>query len=379
MTSKNSFDMKTFLLNLSAFIKNKNEIRSIHSKTFKQLIYNYLITSEDYEIYKNNLAQVVKNEDITVFRSKDGVLFLNKNNYKKMIKLNQFKNKIIDIAISKGYIYGISENNKFYYWNYNKNYYSKKLLCIKNTDNSESTEFVVFGENNKKIEFTRIISGNGHGFLIDKEKRPWGFGLNDFTQLGVDDSSKINYPYLIKPFAKIPIIEIACGKFHSMFLSENGNIFVCGDGNNCQTNICNILCINNMKLFLNNLIINNNEISNDNTIINSREESNNYNYNYHNHKLITSNIINIDNRDNRSNISSSSSSSTCISNSDNDDNNYKRKLKFDDNINNRIIKSNKKVRFHIDNENKLNNFNNNTPNKNSSRNNNRRKSILKKK
>ncbi|ORX53027.1 RCC1/BLIP-II protein [Piromyces finnis] len=211
--------------------------------------------------FRNNNAhfiQVVKNEDITIFRSKDGEILLKQNDMDdELIKLNQFKEKVTDMSISKGYIYAISESNKFYYWNYNQKYYHEKLLAIKSSNyNSDASEFTVLDKNKRKIEFTRVISGRYHGFLIDKDGKPWGFGANEWSQLGINDDLDIDYPTLIEPIIYSPILEIVCGKFHSMLLSNDGNIFICGEGYNYQAGIGHYFTISDLNLFLYNIVNN---------------------------------------------------------------------------------------------------------------------------
>ncbi|ORX43387.1 RCC1/BLIP-II protein [Piromyces finnis] len=141
--------------------------------------------------------------------------------------------EVIDVAASKGYIYVISKDHKFYYWNYNKNLAHLKLFNDDKKDNQEVIEYSVL-HNNKKIKFNRVFSGKYHTFLLDEEKHVYGFGANQWGQLGTTFDTDEEEPVLIKELIQTPIKEIACGNFHSLFLSESGNVFACGKNDRYQ-------------------------------------------------------------------------------------------------------------------------------------------------
>jgi len=188
------------------------------------------------------IVQISCGSDICVFRSIDGKLYITgtySNDEGNLIKtelpvlLDKFKEKIIDIAVSKGYIYGISEHNEILYWNYNKNISYAKLLYTKEEDVQEVTKYEVLNEN-EKVKFTRVFSGKYHAFLLDQQKRVWAFGSNQWGQLGINSDIDSEEPTIVEELNGISIEQIACGNFHTLFRTESGEVFVCGKNDRYQ-------------------------------------------------------------------------------------------------------------------------------------------------
>lgn len=89
----------------------------------------------------------------------------------------------------------------------------------------------------KSVKFEKIFSGKYHSFILDEQKRVWAFGLNQWGQLGVGDDQDYNTPTLVKDLIGIPIEQVACGKFHTLFRSVNGDVYVCGKNDRSQLGI----------------------------------------------------------------------------------------------------------------------------------------------
>ncbi|OUM62417.1 hypothetical protein PIROE2DRAFT_11267 [Piromyces sp. E2] len=138
--------------------------------------------------------------------------------------------EVIDVSASKGYIYAISKD---YRLNYNKNLAYQKILCDGKKNNQEVTEYTVM-QDGKKVKFSRVFSGKYHAFLLDEEKHAYGFGSNQWGQLGTSSDMDEEEPVIIKELINTPIKEIACGNFHTLFLSEHGSVFACGKNDRYQ-------------------------------------------------------------------------------------------------------------------------------------------------
>jgi regulator of chromosome condensation len=79
-----------------------------------------------------------------------------------------------------------------------------------------------------------------HSFAIDSLGDVWGWGLNLRGQTGIEIGEGryeeiIETPRRVSTMSKgspflagSRVVDIACGEFHSMFLSDDGRVFTCG-------------------------------------------------------------------------------------------------------------------------------------------------------
>ena len=85
--------------------------------------------------------------------------------------------------------------------------------------------------NGKSIEFIKNVSMNGsHCFIYTTQHNLYGFGCNFTGQICYDTESwnKISVPELLRCNFDSILIQIACGLEHTLFLTENGNVYGCG-------------------------------------------------------------------------------------------------------------------------------------------------------
>jgi len=57
-------------------------------------------------------------------------------------------------------------------------------------------------------------------------------GCNKYGQLGLNHNDDLNQPVLM--MQGISIRQIACGKYHTIILGEDGDVFVCGENSSGQ-------------------------------------------------------------------------------------------------------------------------------------------------
>lgn len=65
----------------------------------------------------------------------------------------------------------------------------------------------------------------------------YSFGRNQFGQLGHSKLETYNKPKKIKELENVNIIQVACGKNHSLFLTDTGVVYACGDMTSGQLGI----------------------------------------------------------------------------------------------------------------------------------------------
>jgi alpha-tubulin suppressor-like RCC1 family protein len=83
-----------------------------------------------------------------------------------------------------------------------------------------------------KVLKTFSSSSSRHFFILLLDGTLYAMGLNDRGQLGTGDTRTYRSPIRIPQFGSSPIQKIATGRYHSIFLLENGEIYGCGS-NSC--------------------------------------------------------------------------------------------------------------------------------------------------
>ena len=97
-------------------------------------------------------------------------------------------------------------------------------------DNSESIPNLVKSNKN----FISIIWGYHHsaGITIEGELFTWGKGL--FGQLGHANNQSISNPQLVSELSKVKVVQVACGWQHTIALTNDGQVFSWGYGEDGQ-------------------------------------------------------------------------------------------------------------------------------------------------
>jgi len=74
-----------------------------------------------------------------------------------------------------------------------------------------------------------------HILAVSDMGHVYAWGRNDKGQLGLGDTNDRKCPMLIKELTGYKIVSVATGKSHSLFLSDEGKVLVCGDNRSGQT------------------------------------------------------------------------------------------------------------------------------------------------
>lgn len=86
-------------------------------------------------------------------------------------------------------------------------------------------------------DIVHVAAGDNHSFAIGKDGTVYGWGLNLHKQLGIVDaeesSGHVSTPIEIEALDPsnhngAKVVQIGAGTFHSVFLFDDGSVYVCG-------------------------------------------------------------------------------------------------------------------------------------------------------
>lgn len=86
------------------------------------------------------------------------------------------------------------------------------------------------------------VSGcvSAHSVLITEEGQAMSFGRNQFGQLGLNNTTTTEQPTVVPVLQDKNVIGAACGRNHTMFLTDTGTVYTCGDNRSGQCGVGNL-------------------------------------------------------------------------------------------------------------------------------------------
>lgn len=78
-----------------------------------------------------------------------------------------------------------------------------------------------------------------HSVLITEDGKALTFGRNSFGQLGVDNTTTKDKPTIVPALENMNVISAACGRNHTLFLTDTGTVYACGDNRSGQCGVGN--------------------------------------------------------------------------------------------------------------------------------------------
>ncbi|XP_017785225.1 PREDICTED: protein RCC2 homolog [Nicrophorus vespilloides] len=90
------------------------------------------------------------------------------------------------------------------------------------------------------IRFAVSGSSSAHSILIDANGKTYTFGRNQHGQLGLDHVNTTDAPTEVPKLAELNVISAACGRNHSLFLTDTGTVYACGDNKSGQCGVGNL-------------------------------------------------------------------------------------------------------------------------------------------
>lgn len=88
-------------------------------------------------------------------------------------------------------------------------------------------------------KFRLAVSGpcSAHSVLINMDRKALTFGRNQYGQLGQPNIETYEMPTLVPELEGLNIIRAACGRNHTLFLTDTGTVYACGDNKSGQCGI----------------------------------------------------------------------------------------------------------------------------------------------
>ncbi|XP_052751385.1 protein RCC2 homolog [Galleria mellonella] len=90
-------------------------------------------------------------------------------------------------------------------------------------------------------KYRLIVSGcsAGHSILVSEEGDAYTFGRNACGQLGFGDTTTRDIPEAVPTLKGLNIIHAAVGRNHSLFVTDTGAVYACGDNKSGQCGVGN--------------------------------------------------------------------------------------------------------------------------------------------
>jgi alpha-tubulin suppressor-like RCC1 family protein len=100
------------------------------------------------------------------------------------------------------------------------------------------TKIILNGFNEYDYNVIKVVSGHYHNLFLTSNYKVYSCGHNSHGALGRDtggQNSIIPTQITYNGFDNLNIVDISCGNYHSLFLTDNGRVYGCGYNNVGQT------------------------------------------------------------------------------------------------------------------------------------------------
>ncbi|QLZ69150.1 hypothetical protein FOLKNPGA_01932 [Legionella sp. PC1000] len=195
----------------------------------RQFIFNFWPTSpqplKPIKIACSNLE--------TLFLTASGDVYIARSNeassswcfgFAKLVLEKLSIKDVADICAGCDHFLLRTKNGKVYSFGNNRH----GQLGLGNFLENASTPELIQELADKKI--MSIFAGGDHSFCISDHNEIYGFGWNEFGQLGTKTTARSQYtPLPIEAFGKEIITDIALGFNHTIFLIQTGIMYSCGE------------------------------------------------------------------------------------------------------------------------------------------------------
>ncbi|XP_059055129.1 protein RCC2 homolog [Achroia grisella] len=92
---------------------------------------------------------------------------------------------------------------------------------------------------NRRYRLIVSCCSAGHSILVSEEGEAYTFGRNTCGQLGFGDTTTRDVPEVVPTLQGMNIIHAAVGRNHSLFVTDTGTVYACGDNKSGQCGVGN--------------------------------------------------------------------------------------------------------------------------------------------
>lgn len=140
--------------------------------------------------------------------------------------------KLTMVSCGQSHTVALSDRGELYAWGFNK--YGQ--LGSGERQSIKIPKRVMHPEDGSKPVFRDVSCGEKHTVAITADGQAYSFGCGEHGQLGHGDQQDQLRPKLIESLAGISMKSVVCGAIHTVFLSTDGGIYVCGFGEHFYAN-----------------------------------------------------------------------------------------------------------------------------------------------
>ncbi|XP_051176119.1 probable E3 ubiquitin-protein ligase HERC4 isoform X2 [Leptopilina boulardi] len=131
---------------------------------------------------------------------------------------------VVQIACGLKHALALTNNGELYSWGSNK----EGQLGIGSHIKKELKPKLISSLAGIPIAF--IACGGYHSIVVSKSGAIFGWGKNNFGQLGLNDTQGRNLPSQLRTLRNSKVRYVSCGEEFSVFLTMDGGVFTCGAG-----------------------------------------------------------------------------------------------------------------------------------------------------
>lgn len=92
----------------------------------------------------------------------------------------------------------------------------------------------------KKIRYVGSGCVAAHSVIVDDKGVAYTFGRNQCGQLGQGNTITTEIPAIVPILAEMNVIAASCGRNHTLFLTDTGTVYACGDNKSGQCGVGNL-------------------------------------------------------------------------------------------------------------------------------------------
>ncbi|CAM1502497.1 Fc.00g044810.m01.CDS01 [Cosmosporella sp. VM-42] len=202
-----------------------------------------IAVSDEYFPEKTQFVQIVACDSATfaltqegrvygwgTFRSSDGILgFTEKIRVQSTPMLMPTLKSITALAAGSNHVLALDVKGSIVAWGCGQ----QNQLARRIIERNKMSSLVPQGVGLPRNKFIKIACGSYHSFALDKDGHVWGWGLNNFGEIGVESNAGEDDAVILRPakltfLDDVKITDIDGGEHHSLACSDKGELLTWG-------------------------------------------------------------------------------------------------------------------------------------------------------